>query len=125
VGLRFNDLTQKIDVSAVGLGPLRLRRGRDLGGSNFFMDPVFGVRIPFQIMEKLTIAVRGDVGGFDAGSDLSAMCFAGIDYRPWRLASFRAGYQGYYLDYESGIRTGDFGLNSWIYGPWLRVSFCF
>jgi hypothetical protein len=125
VGLRFNDLAQEIDVRVAGLGPLGLRRGRDLGGSNFFMDPVFGVRIPFQIMEKLTIAVRGDVGGFGAGSELSAMCFAGIDYRPWRLASFQAGYQGYYLDYESEIRTGDFGLSGWIHGPWLGASFYF
>jgi hypothetical protein len=125
VGLRFTDLTQDIEVKVSGRGPLGLRFGRDLGGSKFFLDPVLGVGIPFQVMEKLAMTVRGDVGGFGVGSDLSSICYAGIDYRPWKMASFQAGYQGYYLDYESTIRTGDFGFKGWQHGPWLGISFHF
>ena len=125
LGLRWNELTQEIDVSLAGLGPLGLRRTAKLGGSKTYLDPLLGVRIPFRLIKQLTFAIRGDVGVFGAGSDLAWTALVGIDYRPWQLASFKLGYQWYGVDYETGSGRDKFGFEGIMQGPWLGFTLNF
>ena len=123
-GLRVNYLKQKVDLTLQG--PIR-DRSAALGDEFTWVGLMLGGRVKLQVIEKLSLAVRGSVSGFGIGdgSDLQWDFLAGADYRPWRIASFKAGYRVYQIDYSTGSGRDEFGYDATQHGPLLGVSFYF
>ena len=66
-----------------------------------FVDPIVGGRFRRDLSEKLWVNLRGDVGGFGAGSDFSWFLSAVAGYRVSRLISLDFGYRIWDLGFES------------------------
>jgi len=93
--------------------------------SKDWLDPLIGVHALVPLSEKWWLGMRGDVGGFGVGSELSWQAYADIGFRASHLISIVLGYRALDIDYESG---GDFDaaeLDLMISGPQLGVVFTF
>jgi hypothetical protein len=66
-----------------------------------FTDPIVGARFRRDLTEKLWVNIRGDVGGFGAGSDFSWFVTAAGGVRVSKLISLDFGYRIWDFDYES------------------------
>jgi hypothetical protein len=66
-----------------------------------FTDPIVGARFRRDLTEKLWVNMRGDVGGFGAGSDFSWFLSAAGGFRVSKLISLDFGYRIWDFDYES------------------------
>jgi hypothetical protein len=66
-----------------------------------FTDPIVGARFRRYLSKKLWVNVRGDVGGFGAGSDFSWFVSAAAGIRVSKLISLDFGYRIWDFDYES------------------------
>lgn len=93
------------------------------GGKEDWVDPVVGARWSWSFAEKWTLGLRGDVGGFGVGSDLSWQGIAIVDWQPWRHASIVAGARVVNVDYNAGKGTDLFNYDIRMWGPVLGVSF--
>ena len=83
-----------------------------------FVDPIVGGRFRRDLSEKLWVNLRGDVGGFGAGSDFSWFLSAVSGYRVSRLISLDFGYRIWDLDFESDndLKTLDVTLAGFAFG---------
>ena len=127
LGARVVYLKQKIDVEIEPQGPILPGRSTTLGDEKTWAELMIGGRLWMQVLEELSFALRGSVSGFGIGegSDLQWDFLAGADYRPWRRASFKAGYLVYQIDYMTGSGSDAFGYNTTQHGPYLGVSIYF
>jgi hypothetical protein len=66
-----------------------------------FTDPIVGARFRRDLTEKLWVNVRGDVGGFGAGSDFSWFLTSAGGFRVSKLISLDFGYRIWDFDYAS------------------------
>jgi len=66
-----------------------------------FTDPIVGARFHRYLSEKLWVNIRGDVGGFGAGSEFSWFVSAVGGFRVSSLISLDFGYRIWDFDYES------------------------
>jgi hypothetical protein len=103
--------------------------GRYLSGSvsvtKQWIDPFVGVRLLFNLPKNFMVALRGDVGGFGVGSDISWNLVGMVGYSISRVVSLWAGYRALYVDMESGSGTDEFKLDAWMYGPAVSMAFRF
>lgn len=92
-------------------------------------DPFIGARIHTDLTERWNLFAEADVGGFGAGSDLSAQGQAYLGYRTHifnQPALLRFGYRALYQDYEGGdILSHKFKWNVTQHGPVAGVSLVF
>ncbi len=65
-----------------------------------------------------SLVVRGDIGGFGAGSDFTWQALGLIDWQPFKYVSFIAGYRGLYQDYKDD----NFKYDATTHGPLLGVN---
>jgi len=119
-GARYTSLKQEVDVK----GDLRRRK---LGGKESWVEPVIGVRLGYHVNDWLTLAARGDAGGFGWSDrpDRDVILLAGAEFRPARWLGLRIGYQWRWFDYSTGSGRDEFGLEADYGGPWLGVTFQF
>ena len=90
-----------------------------------WIDPFFGLRWWFKVAERWHLRLRGDVGGFGAGSDLAWNLIGLIDYQPWKYVALGAGYRVYYQDYSKGKNERGreiFAIDSTMHGPILGLD---
>lgn len=89
-------------------------------GTMSWVDPLVGLRLRQQIDATNAFYVKGDVGGFGAGSKFSWQAeaaythdfrFAGLDW------TSMIGYRALYADYEQGSGLHRSGLNAVMHGP--------
>jgi hypothetical protein len=92
-----------------------------------WVDPVIGVRYTQPVSEKWQIVLRGDVGGFGAGSDFTAVAAGGILYSFNETISLDVQYKALWVDYEDGTRgtPGYFAYDTVTHGPLIGVKFEF
>ncbi len=111
-GVRYNNLSAEIR------GPL----GRNPGGTEEWWDPIVGANLTLPLGEQFSFNVRGDVGGFGAGSDFAWQAFPyfGWQFAPW--GSLQAGYRWLYMDYETGSGTSQFKYDLLNQGPQLGLT---
>lgn len=95
-GFRYNSLDA--DVGAFPPGGAAIRRG----DSQDWVDPYIGARATLPFNESLSLILRGDVGGFDVGSDLAWQVVARLEWRLARSLLASAGYRILDTDYEDG-----------------------
>lgn len=97
---------------------------RDLSGSKEWIEPFFGARAAMDLTENWVGMVRGDIGGFGAGSQFAWQAVAGVGYRwhyeTWNFALF-GGYRALGQDYEDG----QFEWDMIVHGPIIGMEFSF
>lgn len=101
---------------------LDLGTTKERGRSETWVEPFVGAQVGFDLNDRWSLSLRGDVGGFDvSGATFAWSTTALVGYRwtmdGWTLAAF-GGYRLLGQDYESG----DFGWDVVSYGPLLGVQ---
>lgn len=67
-----------------------------------------GANLSLPLAEKWRLNVRGDIGGFGVGSDLTWQAFPYVNWQFAKWSSLQAGYRWLYTDYETGSGTNEF-----------------
>jgi opacity protein-like surface antigen len=119
-GIRYWNVRLYADLSGPLLDPA-LRRAAD------WVDPLIGMRLTVPLTERLTIRVRGDIGGFGVGSKFSWQVFAGLGYDVSRRVAVTLGYRYLDANYSRGlVNTPDhFVYDAAMHGPQLGFRFTF
>ena len=117
-GARLVDI--EMDIGLDGL--LEERRAE---ASKSWVDPLVGVHLFVPLSDTWWIGVRGDVGGFGVGSELTWQAYADIGFRISKLVSVLAGYRALNIDYESGTDLETVELDLMLSGPQVAVAFTF
>ena len=97
--------------------------GADVGKK--WIDPLIGVHAFVPLSEKWWLGLRGDIGGFGVGTELTWQAYADIGFRVSHLVSIVAGYHALDMDYEDGSGLDYINLDLLISGPQLGVAFTF
>jgi hypothetical protein len=116
-GIRY--WRQDVEV-AVTASPLTLERS----GVVDWVDPIIGGRFSYAVEPGQSVLLRGDIGGFGAGSDFSwqalatyyAKIFDGPDYT---LDGY-VGYRGLAVDYSQGSGPRRYEMDIVQHGPVLE-----
>jgi hypothetical protein len=113
-GGRYMSLDQTLDISGLG----------DAQGNKQWVDPILGGRLMADVTEKLAFTLRGDVGGFGVGSDLtwSVSSFLGYQFTP--LFSLWGGYRALGVDYTTDSEN-DFKYDMTMSGPIIGLGLSF
>ena len=119
-GGRYFYLKSKLDA-AVPLVGLR----RKVEESKDWIDPFLGARLRADLTKRLSIVVRGDIGGFGVGSDFTWNTSALFGYSFSDLIRLWVGYRILGVDYESGSGSGKFMYDATMSGPILGLAFSF
>jgi hypothetical protein len=109
VGLRYYDTDFELTPSSIG-------------GEKDWVDPIVGARWGWSMSERWSLVVRGDVGGFGIGSDLSWQVYALADWQPWQHVSFTGGLRALGIDYRAGEESNLFAYDITVWGPLAGVS---
>jgi hypothetical protein len=82
-------------------------------GSQWWVDPIIGLRGQVNFARWLFLAVQGDVGGFDAGSLFAANVTATLGFNFTRNIFLETGYRFFYMDRSNdgfSYNAGEYGL---------------
>jgi hypothetical protein len=116
-GVRYNDVAVDVDFDNPLLPTLSKSKG--------WFDPIVGARLWFPVSRTFDVIVRGDVGGFGVGSDLTWQLSGHLRYAFSDSFSGLLGYRYFYIDYESGAGLNRFVYDMAIHGPTLGLSWGF
>lgn len=94
-------------------------------GTQEWWDPIVGANVRLPLFSKLSFNVRGDIGGFGVGSDLTWQAFPYLSWQFTRLASLQAGYRWVYTDYETGSGLRRFAYDVLTQGPQVGFTLHF
>ena len=114
-GMRYNNINGDIN------GPF----GRNPTGTQEWYDPIVGGNLSLPLCDTWSFNLRGDIGGFGAGSDLTWQAFPYLDWRLSKSASVQAGYRLLYNDYETGSGLNRFKYDILTHGPQVGFTFRF
>jgi hypothetical protein len=106
------------DIPLLGLSR-RVEQSKD------WIDPIVGARLRADLSNKLSLAVRGDIGGFSVGSDFTWNASAIFGYQFSQTVSAWLGYRGLGVDYESGSGFSKFKYDVIMQGPIVGLGFRF
>lgn len=94
-----------------------------------WIDPLIGLRMRHSLAPGKEIVVKGDIGGFGAGSDFSYNLLAAYTWEfsdRWGVTWAGAvGYRALYADYSEGAGTNKFTYDLLWHGPTLGLSMRF
>ncbi len=117
-GGRYSDLQIDLDT----------RGAPSVNQSASWVDPIVGGQAIFGLTERFFIVVRGDIGGFGAGSDFAWSALGLLGYR-WRGAGLEwavlAGYKALGQDYTSSSGSRRFQWDTTMHGPIVGLSIRF
>jgi hypothetical protein len=112
-----------------------LEAGLKIGGGPFggidvdrdvnWIDPFVGGRLLLTLSERVSLAVRGDAGGFGVGSELTWNLIGNVQYHLSRTVSLGMGYRAFSIDYEKGSGNDRFRYDVLMHGPALGAAFHF
>ena len=88
-----------------------------------WVDPLAGVRWNWDISDTWSTNLRGDIGGFGVGSDLSGQGVAVVDWQPWQHVSITGGLRALWVKYgtDKGADKGadNYELDMTFWAPLL------
>ncbi len=87
----------------------------------WLVDPIIGGRFHMGLSERWLLSLRGDIGGFGVGSDLTWNASALLGYRLSERTTLAFGYRHLAIDYGSGNLDLDLEFS----GPFFGISFGF
>jgi hypothetical protein len=123
VGGRVNYLQTSVDgwvnVLPAGIEPISGRQHKT------WFDPILIARFKTDVKDKWLFQLRGDLGGFGVGSDLTWQLQGYVGYRFTKLFQLSAGYRILSTDYYAGEAPKDFVFDVNEFGPVLRFGFSF
>jgi hypothetical protein len=102
--------------------------GQSRSRSTTLIDPMFGGRIAYHIIDTVSLWFRGDVAGFgisDSQSELTYNLIAGLNWRFTHVASVFVGWRYMHVDIEKGSGVGTLDVDVSFNGPFLGVNFYF
>jgi hypothetical protein len=121
------DVTGSLNVPLLGLTQVG-QRAFDTTGDLSWVDPLVGLRIRQQLGADDEFEIKGDIGGFGAGSKISWQTFGGYAhnfvFNGWNCQSM-IGYRALEVDYSQGAGTHQAGLNAVLHGPIVGVGLRF
>lgn len=118
-GARYNNLS--VELNRAGpVGNLHLN-----SGTQDWWDPIVGARLRLPFAGSFSFNVRGDIGGFGVGSDLTWQAFPYLSWQFAKWGSLEAGYRWLFNDYESGSGTSQFRYDILTQGPQFGLTFHF
>jgi hypothetical protein len=115
VGMRYNNINGDIN------GPF----GRYPTGTQEWYDPILGGTANLPLSQSWSFNLRGDIGGFGVGSDLTWQAFPYFVWHFAKSASLQVGYRLLYNDYETGSGLNKFKYDILTSGPQIGFAFHF
>ena len=119
-GGRYWDLKTELDLNAPLAG-----LGANVKVSEDWIDPFIGLRLRADLTPKLSLSLRGDIGGFGVGSDFSWNASAIFGYSFSEMISLYFGYRTLGVDYEDGSGPDKFAYDVTMSGPIVGLAFEF
>jgi hypothetical protein len=116
-GTRYNNLNGDLTFD----GP----RGLLVTGTQDWWDPIVGLQLTQPLTKRLSFDGRFDVGGFDAGSEVTWQAFPSINWRVARWGSADIGYRWLATDYQSGSGVSLFRYDVVVSGPQIGLKLHF
>lgn len=90
-------------------------------GSVDWVDPIVGARLRHQVAPGQELVLRGDIGGFGAGSDFSWQAIGTYNWQMCTVGSLvlngYAGYRALQVDYEQGSGLKEYKYDVLQHGP--------
>jgi len=114
VGVRWTELKAKVNI-----GPFSASRKAD------WTDPFIGTRVFYDINDRWNIFAEADIGGFGAGTKLSANGQIYLGYRTLVFdvpTTWRVGYRALYQDYRDNDGVEKFKYDVTQHGPVIGLS---
>jgi len=103
-----------------------VNRQETVSDDKHWVDPIVGLRTQWTLGERWALTAAGDVGGFKAGSDLSAQAIGAVGCRFGLFApndaSVIAGYKVLYQDYTDGGGRDKLEWNVTMHGPVVGLA---
>jgi hypothetical protein len=133
-GLRgwWQEASASLAISAqLDIGDLEISRNRAIArsGDVSWVDPLIGLRWRYRFAPDKELVVRGDVGGFGVGSDISWQAIAMFDWEFCRSESvvWKAvlGYRALSVDYSQGSGRTLYEWDVVQHGPIFGISATF
>jgi hypothetical protein len=125
----YQEADLSLDVTAaLDVGDLQIAGARAFArsGSVDWLDPVIGARVRYTVAPGHELLLRGDIGGFGVGSDLSwqALGAYGFELGTYQGISFSGviGYRALYVDYVQGEGRSRYEFDMLQHGPVLGLS---
>jgi hypothetical protein len=121
-GTRIWVIEMDADFDVSTPGPIFDELSRDLDSTQSWADPVLGARATWDVTDRMHLVMRGDIGGFHVGSDLTSELWANLvyDFGLFGRDAFAAlGYRGLYADYDD---NGGFMMQAWLHGPTIGMG---
>ena len=112
-GLRYSSMDVDLDLP----GPLP-----DVDHRKDWVDPYLGLRWQWKFAQKWGTRLRGDIGGFGIGSDITWNLVGLVDFKPWKHVSLFGGYRALYQDYSTGSGDNKFKFDATMHGPVLGLN---
>jgi hypothetical protein len=116
---------------ALDLPGLPVKGGRvfDKSGSIDWIDPFIGARLRQQLAPGHNLTLRGDVGGFDVGSDFTWQVLATYDFQlcvtdRYTLDGY-LGYRALSVDYSQGSGNRRYEFDALMQGPVMGATMRF
>jgi hypothetical protein len=119
-GGRYWDVSVDVDATAPLAG-----LGRDVSRSKNWIDPFIGARLGVDLTRKLSLVLRGDIGGFGVGSQFTWNASAIFGYHFSPMISAYLGYKALGVDYETGSYHRKFKFDVIMYGPIVGLGIKF
>jgi hypothetical protein len=118
-GARYNNLRAELR------GPGILPTPRVPSGTEDWWDPIVGANLTLPLGKHFSLNVRGDIGGFGLGSDLTWQAFPYVSWQFTKWGSLQLGYRWVNSDYETGSGSNRFKYDVLTQGPQVGVTFHF
>jgi hypothetical protein len=114
-GGRYVDLDSGITIENV----------LDVDRSQDWLDPFIGGRLRLDIIDRLSVSVRGDIGGFGVGSHFAWNMAAILRYQVSPRVSTGVGYRILDINYSEGTGARAFRYDVQMRGPVLGLDIHF
>jgi hypothetical protein len=112
------------DVSA-DLRVRLLQQVRTASRDASWVDPLVGLNYEIPVSGKWRFTLRGDVGGFGIGSDLTWHALTKLSYQQSERFSWYVGYRALAYDYEDGKGRNYQNYDLVQHGPGAGIAFSF
>jgi hypothetical protein len=112
------------DVSA-DLRVRLLQQVRTASRDASWVDPLVGLNYEVPVSGRLSFTLRGDVGGFGVGSDLTWHALTKLSYQHSDRFSWYLGYRAIAYDYEDGKGRNFQHYDLVQHGPGAGIAFHF
>ncbi len=93
-----------------------------VGQTQFWVDPVLGARFRVNLSKGWFVNLKGDAGGFGAGSKVTYQIYSGLGKEFKTRYSMMLGYRYLDVDYQNGGFTYDIHMNGALAGFGIRFK---